>query len=398
MFAAIAEAGAQVADTPRAMPAPDLPPPGNSHARVSKAVGWPGSMAPQAPDGFHVRRFAAQLRNPRSLYVLPNGDVLTAEAEPPNGGRISLLRDADHDGVAEMRSVFIADLDRPFGMALVGEHFYVATTDAVWRYRYAPGALRLDGPAQRILSLPAGRYNGHWVRNLVARADGSKLYVSIGSASNVADHGMSVEAGRACILECNPDGSGLRVYASGLRNPTALTIAADGATLWTAVNERDGLGDELVPDYLTHVVDGGFYGWPWTYWGTHRDPRLAAEPNARPHASVIVPDLSLGAHVAPLGIVFGKQTRFDTRYRNGIFVTEHGSWNRSTFAGYRVVFVPFEDGRPSAPPQDFLSGFIADAARNTVHGRPVGIAVTGDGALLVADDAAKLIWRVERAR
>lgn len=397
----------------------ELPPPDPqaSRTRFSKVIGWSPGVLPQAPEGFAVQRFAAGLANPRSLYVLPNGDVLTAEASTEAGlaakgrallsgkaksqnlgdsaNRISLLRDADGDGGAELQETFLAGLRQPYGMLLLGDTFYVATTDAVWAYPYAPGETRIRAPGRKLFELPAGGYNNHWTRNLAARRDGRKLYVSVGSGSNIGEHGLEHEAGRALIFEFNPDGSGRRVYASGLRNPTGLAFAPDGV-LWTAVNERDGLGDDLVPDYLTHVVDGGFYGWPFRYWGAHPDPRVREAPPPALAGKAIVPDLSLGAHTASLGLTFYTGRQFPERYRGGAFVGQHGSWNRSRFAGYRVVFVPFRDGRPAGAPEDFLTGFIADEAKREVHGRPVGVAVAADGALLVADDASGTIWRVRR--
>lgn len=381
----------------------------------SKVIGWPQGKMPVAPAGFTVTKFADSLRSPRWLYVLPSGDVLVAEAKKKqnvgkkavdlisgkakseSGGgsadRITLLRDADHNGQAELKEIFLENLNSNFGMLVLGNNFYVANTDALLVFPYEEGK-KPTGKGKQILTLPSGGYNNHWTRNIIANQDGSKIYVSVGSGSNVAENGMENEARRACIIEINPDGSGERILASGLRNPVGMDWAPGTQTLYTVVNERDNLGDDLVPDYLTSVRDGGFYGWPWYYWGGHEDPRLTT-PDSALQTRSIVPDLSLGAHTASLGLVFYDGKSFPAKYHNGAFVGQRGSWNRSQLVGYKVVFVPFANNKPGQP-EDFLTGFIADASRSEVYGRPVGVAVLPDGALLVADDAANTIWHVRK--
>jgi glucose/arabinose dehydrogenase len=385
-----------------------------SAVNFSTVIGWPEGRAPTVPEGLEIAKYAGGLDYPRWLHVLPNGDVLVAEARTrmKEGGdpettrgliasramgtsadRITLLRDADHDGVAEMRSVFLESLNQPFGMALLGDWLYVANTDAVLRYAYRAGMTRMEGKGQKILDLPAGGYNNHWTRNVVPSPDGSRLYVTVGSASNAGEHGLAEEERRAAILEVAPDGTGERVYASGLRNPNGLDFEPSTGAMWVAVNERDGLGDELVPDYITSVREGGFYGWPFAYYGQNEDPRLKGQ---RPDlvAKALMPDYAAGAHVAALGLTFYDGQAFPERYRGGAFVSRHGSWNRAAFSGYDVIFVPFADGRPSGPPQPFLTGFVRDAARKEVYGRPCGLAVLSDGSLLVADDAGETVWRI----
>jgi glucose/arabinose dehydrogenase len=400
-------------------PTPVLPAPDTSHrvARFASVVGWRAGATPQASAGFRVALYADRLRNPRWLHVLLNGDVLVAESANPgnasdtlaspqalgarwaarlrglSANRITLLRDTTGDGVPDVRSVFLEGLNRPFGMALLGSTLYVANTDALMRYRYESGALRLTAPGEKILELPAGGYNNHWTRNVIARSDGGKLYVSVGSATNVDLEGIDArDPRRAAILEVNPDGTGMRVFASGLRNPNGMAWEPQTGALWTAVNERDGSGDDLVPDYVTSVRDGAFYGWPYAYFGAREDPRHRGR---RPDlvARTIAPDFALGAHTATMAIVFYQGTAFPGRYRGGAFVSQRGSWNRREFAGYRVVFVPFRDGRPSGPAEDFLTGFLVPN-RDEAYGRPVGLAVLPDGSLLVADDAGDRIWRV----
>ena len=412
-------AAAERATTTTSAPAaaPDLPAPlaTPSAVRFSNVIGWPAGRMPAAPAGFQVSLFADGLANPRWLYVLPNGDVLVAEsmtASIPNvspdvekglrssrtigqsANRITLLRDADGNGMPEVRNTFISGLNQPFGMALLSGTLYVANTDALLRFPYKEGTTRIEATGQRLLDLPAGGYNNHWTRNVVARPDGSKLYVSVGSATNVDEEGIDVkDERRAAIIEINPDGSGMRIFASGLRNPNGMDWEPMTGALWTAVNERDELGDDLVPDYITSVRDGGFYGWPYSYFGQHEDPRQSGK---RPDlvAKAIVPDYPLGAHTASLGLLFYRGTAFPQAYRGGAFVAQRGSWNRSSLAGYRVVFVPFSGGRPSGPLQEFLTGFIANPEAATVYGRPVGLAMLRDGSLLVADDAGGKIWRV----
>jgi glucose/arabinose dehydrogenase len=297
--------------------------------------------------------------------------------------------------VAESRHVFKEKLNQPLGMLILGNSFYVANTDALLRFDYKPGDTKLIGEGQKIVSLPAGGYNNHWTRNIISNKEGTKIYISVGSGTNVAEKGMEVEKRRANILEINPDGSGERIYASGLRNPVGMDWAPGTQTLWTAVNERDNLGDDLVPDYLTSVKEGGFYGWPYSYFGQNRDPRMEKDPRPDLVEKAIVPDVSLGAHTASLGLAFYNKLSFPKRYHNGAFIAQHGSWNRSTLVGYKVVFVPFNSGKPSGKPEDFLTGFISDITKDEVHGRPVGIAILNDGSMLVSDDASNIIWRVK---
>ena len=405
-------ATASTADPPAP---PKLPPPNATPSAVKfpRVIGWPAGKTPTAPPGFTVTLYADGLDSPRWLHVLPNGDVLVAEARtlpkpeaPPevkkgfeqsktvtgtSANRITLLRDADKDGKPEVREVFAEKLNQPFGMCLVGETLFVANTDSVVRFPYKDGQTKVEGQGTPVLYLPIGGYNNHWTRNLLANKDGSKLYISVGSASNVGEKGMKEEALRANILECNLDGTGLRVFASGLRNPVGMDWEPTTGALWTAVNERDELGDELVPDYMTSVKDGGFYGWPYSYFGKNEDPRRKGE---RPDlvAKALVPDLALGSHTASLGLTFYRGEAFPEKYRGGAFVGQRGSWNRSKFAGYRVAFVPFKDGKPAGEPEDFLTGFIAND--DEVYGRPVCVATAPDGALLVTDDVTNRIWRV----
>lgn len=380
-----------------------LPPPfaTKSAERSPEVIGWPADKAPIAPPGFVVKRFADGLAYPRWLYVLPNGDVLVSEArsgwqkgKSPN--RIMLLRDADHDGVAELKTTFAEGLHMPFGMALAGEDLYVANTDGVVRFRYVTGQTKLEGQGQRIVDLSDSGYHGHWTRNVIVDPSGTRLFVSVGSKSNVGEDGMDSEKNRACILTCARDGSGLRVFASGLRNPTGMDFEPKTGALWTAVNERDELGDDLVPDYITSVKEGAFYGWPYAYFGPNEDPRRKGE---RPDlvAKTVVPDVQMGAHTASLGLAFYRGATFPPEWRGGAFVAQHGSWNRSQLAGYAVVYVPFTDGKARPPRKDFLTGFIANAAQTEVYGRPVGLAQQADGSLLVADDEGKIVWHVQYA-
>ncbi|MDB5263541.1 MAG: repeat containing protein [Adhaeribacter sp.] len=385
-------------------------------AKISKVIGWPTGKTPTAPAGFTVTRFASKLRNPRWIYVAPNGDVLISEANSSprlkekieaqlNGkaksqnmgesaDRITLFRDADKDGKSEVQTTFLEDLNQPLGMLVLNNYFYVANTDGLWRYKYEPGQTKITGKGEKIMELPAGGYNNHWTRNIIAKPDGSKIYISVGSGSNVGENGMEHEVRRANILEVNPDGSGERIYASGLRNPVGMDWLPGTNTLWTAVNERDNLGDNLVPDYITSVKEGAFYGWPYAYIGSHEDPRMKGQ---RPDLvkKTVVPDVQLGSHTASLGLTFYDQKAFPAKYQNGAFIGQHGSWNRSELVGYKVVFVPFRNGRPSGKPEDFLTGFIPDLERGEVYGRPVGLAVLPDGTLLVADDASNTIWQVK---
>jgi len=405
-------------------PRPDLPPPRTSLipvVEIAPARGWPAGRTPVAAPGTGVRAFATGLDHPRWLHVLPNGDVLVAEtnapprpddargikgwfmkrfmkkagAAVPSADRISLLRDADGDGVAETRTVFLQGLRSPFGMALVGGDLYVANSDALVRFPYQAGQTRVTAPAARVADLPAGPINHHWTKNVVASPDGSRLYVSVGSNSNVGERGMAAEEGRAAVWEVDPATGSHRVYASGLRNPVGMAWEPETGALWVAVNERDELGSDLVPDYMTAVRDGGFYGWPYSYYGRHVDARV--EPR-RPDlvAAALVPDYALGPHTASLGLASARGSALPAPFRGGMFVGQHGSWNRRPPSGYRVVFVPFRGGRPSGPPVDVLTGFLG--ARGEALGRPVGVAVDARGALLVADDVGNTVWRVTAAR
>lgn len=350
--------------------------------------------------------------------MLPNGDILVAEArteasEPeseedrrkielqrragtlagPSADRITLLRDVGGDGVVDIRTTFLDGLNQPFGMALIGDSFYVANTDGVLRYPYEEGSTRISAAGEKILDLPAGGYNNHWTRNLLASPDGSKLYVSVGSASNNAEYGLEEEVRRANILEIDPDGGNERIYGSGLRNPNGMAWEPVTGSLWTVVNERDNIGDDLVPDYLTSVRPGGFYGWPFSYYGSNPDPRMEGQ---RPDLveSTIAPDFALGSHTASLGLAFYTADAFPPEWRGGAFIGQRGSWNRSEFSGYKVVYVPFAEGRPEGGVRDFLTGFMTDPATGETRGRPVGVAVDASGALLVADDTGGIVWRV----
>jgi glucose/arabinose dehydrogenase len=403
-------------------PSPQLPPPDTTHraARWARVVGWPRGAAPTAPPGFTVSLWAAGLFTPRWLHRLPNGDVLVVEsgnpgtprdwAAPPaelaarvqarirgpSADRITLLRDTTGDGEPDVRRVLLRGLRQPFGVAHLGGHLYVANTDALLRFPYRDGQLEITAPGERILALPAGGYNNHWTRNVVAAPDGRTLYVTVGSATNVDVEGIDArDPRRAAILAVRPDGRGMRVFASGLRNPNGLAWEPTTGALWVAVNERDGLGDDLVPDYVTSVREGAFYGWPYAYFGAHEDPRQAGR---RPDLvrRAVAPDFATGAHTATMSVLFGADTRFPARYRDGLFVAQRGSWNRAGFAGYRVAFLPFANGRPSGPMEDFLGGFVAGGGHgdDAVHGRPVGLATLADGSLLVTDDASNVVWRV----
>jgi glucose/arabinose dehydrogenase len=363
----------------------------------SKVVGWPKGKMPVAAPAFEVSLFAENLANPRQAYVLPNKDVVVVEArrewpdrpqKSPN--RITLFRNTRGDGKPDVRDVFLTGLNMPHGMLLLGNWFYVANTDALVRYPYR-GGTKIDGKGEKILDLPVG---GHYTRNLVADPAGKKIYVAVGSATNVDEQRIDEkDRRRAAILEINPDGSGMRVFASGLRNPVGMDWEPQTKTLWTVVNERDLLGDDLVPDFLTSVRDGAFYGWPYSYFGQHEDPRKKGE---RPDlvAKAIKPDYALGAHTAALGLAFYDGKAFPQRYRGGAFIGMHGSWNRSKMVGYKVAFVPFRKGQPAGPLEDILTGFIADEKKFEAYGRPVGVTVAADGSLLVADDAGGKIWRV----
>ena len=398
---------------------PQLPDPQSGMlptVNTAEAIGWAEGAAPTAPQGFSVTRYAENLDHPRWLYVLPNGDVLVAESstKPQQGGglmgwirnniqrgagalsesadRITLLSDSDGDGDVDARHIFAENLNQPFGMVLVGEYLYVANTDALVRFRYTPNSVRVPGQPETVLQLPHHEGdNGHWTRNLIASADGSKIYISVGSSSNIADYGMEVEEGRAAIWEYDVATNQSRTFASGLRNPVGMSWEPVTGALWVAVNERDMLGDNLVPDYITHVQDGAFYGWPYYYWGDHRDERVEIPANVRLQAPT-APDFALGAHTASLGLHFYSGTALPEHYRGGAFIGQHGSWNRSELVGYRVAYVPFANGRPSGEVEDFLSGFLT--ADNKAQGRPVGVTTDRTGALLVADDVGNIVWRV----
>ncbi len=369
-----------------------LPPPyaTESVRNEGKAIGWKDGQMPTAPAGFKVEKFAADLEHPRWIYQAPNGDVFVAESNTKKSAdRITLFRGGNPAG----KTTFLEDLDQPFGMLVLGDYFYVANTGGLMRFPYQIGQTKMTAKGEKILDLPAGGYNNHWTRNLLASPDGSKIYISVGSASNVAEHGMDEEKRRANILVINPDGSGEEIYASGLRNPVGMDWAPGTNTLWTAVNERDELGDDLVPDYLTSVKKGGFYGWPYSYYGQNVDPRRKGEaPDLVSKA--IVPDVPLGSHTASLGLAFYDKDKFPSKYRGGAFIGQHGSWNRSQLSGYKVVFVPFANGKPTGKMEDFLTGFIANAGESEVYGRPVGVTVLDDGSLLVADDDSGTIWRI----
>ncbi|WP_029349887.1 sorbosone dehydrogenase family protein [Bosea sp. 117] len=386
--------------------------------KVATAVGWPPGRKPVPAPGFAVEAFATGLDHPRWVYELPNGDILVAEtAAPPkpagvfsfrwwaqgfvmaragsrvkSANRITLLRDADGDGIAEQRFAFLEGLHSPFGMALVGDQLYVANANSLVRFPYEPGQTRIDAPATTVCELPAGR-NHHWTKSLIASADGAKLYVGVGSNSNVAEFGMEEEVDRAAILEVDAATGARRVFASGLRNPVGVDWNPVTGELWTAVNERDEIGDDLVPDYMTSVKDGAFYGWPYCYFGQVVDERVSPQ---RPDlvARSIKPDYALGSHTASLGLTFAKDGRFGARFSGGAFIGQHGSWNRNPPSGYRVIFIPFTNGVPSGPPEEILGGFRVDGK---ALGRPVGVILDRKGGLLVVDDVGDCIWRVHPA-
>lgn len=373
-----------------------LPPPYATESKTnnSRVLKWPDGKTPKAPEDFTVTKFADGLENPRWTYIAPNNDVFVVESGTRSSkNQITVFRDADKDGKFETRSVFISNLNRPFGMLVLKDFFYIANTDGLYRYPYKNNPLKLETQGTKILELPAGGYNNHWTRNIITNTDGSKIYVSVGSGSNVAEHGIDKEIRRAAILEINPDGTGEKIYASGLRNPVGMDWNPVNGELWTAVNERDELGDDLVPDYVTSVKRDGFYGWPYSYFGNILDPRMKGERKDLA-AKAIVPDVPVGPHTASLGLAFYNKNAFPKKYKNGIFVGQHGSWNRAKISGYKVVFVPFANGKPSGKPEDFLTGFIADEAKAEVYGRPVAVTVMNDGALLVNDDSGNTIWKV----
>ncbi len=405
-------------------PEPKLPPPQHTlipTVHIAPAKGWPAGAKPVTASGTVVARFAEGLDHPRWIYVLPNGDVLVAEtnappkpddgkgirgwlmkrmmvragAGVPSANRISLLRDRNGDGIADERSVFLDGLNSPFGMALVGNDFYVANTDAVLRFPYTSGDTKITTPGVKIMDLPAGPLNHHWTKNILASYDGTRLYVTVGSNSNVAENGMDKEDGRAAIWELDLATGNKRIFASGLRNPNGLAWEADSGALWTSVNERDELGSDLVPDYMTSVQDGGFYGWPYSYFGQHVDTRVNP-PRPDLVVKAISPDYALGPHTASLGLTSAQGTNLPAKFQRGMFVGQHGSWNRKPHSGYKVIFVPFSGGKPTAEPVvDLLTGFITEDGN--ALGRPVGVALDKTGALLVADDVGNIIWRVSAA-
>jgi glucose/arabinose dehydrogenase len=387
---------------------------------VAKAIGWPQGAKPTAAQGMAVNAFATGLDHPRTVYVLPNGDVLVAETNAPSrpdeergimgwitkmvmsragahttsANRITLLRDANGDGIAETRSVFLEGLNSPFGMALVGNDFYVANSDAILKFPYRTGDTKITASGVKLADLPAGPLNHHWTKDLVASLDGSKLYATVGSNSNIGENGMEAETNRAAVLEVDRATGKWRVFAWGLRNPNGPAWQPQSGALWVVVNERDELGNDLVPDYMTSVKDGGFYGWPYSYYGQHVDVRVQPQ---RPElvAKAIAPDYALGAHTASLGLAFNTGKLFPPEMANGAFIGQHGSWNRKPRAGYKVIFVPFTNGMPSGKPQDVLTGFLTEDGE--AQGRPVGVAIDKQGALLVADDVGNAVWRVTPA-
>ncbi|MBM4263841.1 MAG: sorbosone dehydrogenase family protein [Deltaproteobacteria bacterium] len=371
-----------------------LPPPfaTKSVGNSPQVIGWPTGAMPKAPAGFEVTLFADELDNPRNILVLPNRDVLVVEANRRRGNsRALLFRDTNKSGKPDRREVFLANLNAAFGVALHGGKIFVGNTDAVVAYPYRTGDTQITAKAENILSLPEG---GHYTRNVIVDPEGKKLYIAVGSATNVDEENIDAkDPRRAAILQTNLDGSAMRVFAGGLRNPVGMDWEPKTKTLWTVVNERDGLGDDLVPDFLTSARDGAFYGWPYSYFGQIEDPRKKGQ---RPDlvAKAIKPDYAMGSHVAALGLTFYMGNSFPSRYHGGAFIGLRGSWNRSTPAGYKVVFVPFQNGKPSGPIEDFLTGFLAEEKPNRAHGRPVGVTVWSDGSLLVADDGAGKIWRV----
>ena len=400
-------------------PHPTLPEPQKSlvpTVNIAPAIGWPNNAMPTAAAGFHVEKFAGKLAHPRWLYVLPNDDILVAETDAPpkpddnkgitgwvmkktmqragssigSANRISLLRDTNGDGIADIKTIFLEHLNSPYGMALVGDSFYVADTDAILKFPYKTGETHIAASGTKVVDLPAGTINHHWTKNILASPDGKYLYVTVGSNSNVGDNGLDVENDRAAIHQIDLATGQMRLFASGLRNPNGMGWQPQSGKLWTAVNERDEIGNDLVPDYMTSVKDGGFYGWPFSYYGQHIDERV--EQNPEIVSKAIVPDYALGAHTASLGLTFYTAKLFPASYQNGVFIGQHGSWNRKPYNGYKVIFVPFKNGQPSGAPQDILTGFVND--KGDAMGRPVGVTVDTTGALLVADDVGNMVWRV----
>ena len=405
-------------------PSPKLPEPNKTlipTVNIAPAIGWPEGGKPTAAAGTQVAAFAEGLDHPRWMYVLPNGDVLVAEtnappkpddskgikgwvmkkvmgkagAGVPSPNRITLLRDADHDGVAETRTVFLQNLNSPFGMTLVGNDLYVADTDRLLRFNYEPGATEIKTQPIKVTDLPGGTLNHHWTKNVIASKDGSKLYVTVGSNSNVGENGLDQEEGRAAIWEVDRATGNHRIFASGIRNPNGLAWEPTSGALWTAVNERDEIGSDLVPDYITSVKDGGFYGWPFSYYGQHVDVRVNPQ-NLDLVAKAIAPDYAVGPHTASLGLTFAEGNTLPAQFKEGAFIGQHGSWNRKPHSGYKVIFVPFTGGKPSGTPVDVLTGFL-DKDENAL-GRPVGVVIDQQGGLLVADDVGNKVWRVSASK
>lgn len=405
-------------------PSPKLPEPNKTlipTVNIAPAIGWPEGAKPTAAAGTQVAAFAEGLDHPRWLYVLPNGDVLVAEtnappkpddskgirgwvmkkvmgkagAGVPSPNRITLLRDADKDGVAETRTVFLQNLNSPFGMTLVGNDLYVADTDRLLRFNYEPGATEIKTQPIKVVDLPGGTLNHHWTKNVIASKDGSKLYVTVGSNSNVGENGLDQEEGRAAIWEVDRATGNHRIFASGIRNPNGLAWEPTSGALWTAVNERDEIGSDLVPDYITSVKDGGFYGWPFSYYGQHVDVRVKPQ-NLDLVAKAIVPDYAVGPHTASLGLTFAEGNKLPAQFKEGAFIGQHGSWNRKPHSGYKVIFVPFSGGKPNGTPVDVLTGFL-DKDENAL-GRPVGVVIDPQGGLLVADDVGNKVWRVSATK
>ncbi|MGF6125550.1 glucose/arabinose dehydrogenase [Pseudomonas frederiksbergensis] len=405
-------------------PSPKLPEPNKTlipTVNIAPAIGWPAGAKPTPAAGTQVDAFAENLDHPRWLYVLPNGDVLVAEtnappkpddgtgirgwvmkkvmgragAGVPSPNRITLLRDKDHDGVAETRTVFLENLNSPFGMTLVGNDLYVADTDRLLRFHYETGDTAIKSEPMKVIDLPGGTLNHHWTKNVIASKDGSKLYVTVGSNSNVGENGLDKEEGRAAIWEVDRATGNHRIFASGLRNPNGMGWEPSSGALWTSVNERDEIGSDLVPDYITSVKDGAFYGWPFSYYGQHVDVRVDPQ-NPDLVAKAIPPDYAVGPHTASLGFTFAEGSKLPTPFTNGAFVGQHGSWNRKPHSGYKVIFVPFTAGKPTGQPVDVLTGFL-DKDENAL-GRPVGVVIDQQGDLLVADDVGNKVWRVSAVK
>jgi glucose/arabinose dehydrogenase len=404
-------------------PSPKLPEPNKTlipTVNIAPAIGWPAGAKPTAAAGTQVAAFAENLDHPRWLYVLPNGDVLVAEtnappkpddskgirgwvmkkvmgragAGVPSANRITLLRDQDHDGVAETRTVFLENLNSPFGMTLVGNDLYVADTDRLLRFNYETGATSIKSEAIKVVDLPGGTLNHHWTKNVIASKDGSKLYVTVGSNSNVGENGLDQEEGRAAIWEVDRATGNHRIFASGLRNPNGMSWEPTSGALWTAVNERDEIGSDLVPDYITSVKDGAFYGWPFSYYGQHVDVRVEPQ-NPDLVAKAIAPDYAVGPHTASLGLTFAEGSKLPS-FTSGAFIGQHGSWNRKPYSGYKVIFVPFTAGKPTGQPVDVLTGFLDKDEK--AMGRPVGVVIDQQGSLLVADDVGNKVWRVSAVK